>query len=118
MFLGTINTQSIRRHFKFTCRIPEAQERKDPHQDADSLGLQTFERTDVHCLRATEPVSQCSFLVYFLDSLIPQPVAEVYSLDHGRGPFVAVDECQRLENIFDVAMAPVLAFDSRDRCDV
>jgi hypothetical protein len=31
---------------------------------------------------------------------------------------VAVDECQRLENIFDVAMAPVLAFDSRDRCDV
>jgi hypothetical protein len=27
---------------------------------------------------------------------------------------VAVDECDRLEHIFDVAMAPVLAFDGGD----
>lgn len=114
MFLWTVNTQSIRRHFEFASRIPKAQERKDPHQDADSVGLQTFECADVHCLRATATVSLCCFLKYFLDSLISQPVTEVYALDHGRGPFVAVDECDRLEHIFDVAMAPVLAFDGGD----
>ena len=44
-------------------------------------------------------------------SLIAQPVSKVSALDHGGSPLVALDEGDRLEHVFDIAMAPVLAFD-------
>lgn len=56
MFLWTVNTQSIRSHLEFTRGIAEAQERKDPHQNTDRIGLQIFKSSNVHCLRATEAV--------------------------------------------------------------
>lgn len=51
-------------------------------------------------------------------SLIAQPVAEIYALDHGGSPLMTVDKGQGLEDIFNIAMAPVLAFNCRDGCDV
>ena len=52
------------------------------------------------------------------DILIAQPVPKIDALDHGRGPLVARDEGDSLEHVFDVAMAPVLAFDGGDGGDV
>lgn len=56
MFLWTVNSQSIRSHLEFTRGIAEAQERKDPHQNTDRIGLQIFKSSNIHGLRATEAV--------------------------------------------------------------
>lgn len=59
-----------------------------------------------------------SIFRFFDNSLITQPVTKIHTLDHGGGPFVTGDESQRLEDIFDITMAPVLAFDGGDRGDI
>ena len=39
-------------------------------------------------------------------------------LDHHGGPFVTLDESHGFENVFDVAMAPVFAFNGGYRGNV
>jgi hypothetical protein len=50
--------------------------------------------------------------------LIAQPISKVDTLDHARSPFVALDESERLDSVFDIAMAPILALDGRYRSDI
>lgn len=51
MLLGTVNTQSLGGDLKLARRIAEGQEREDPHQHADRIGLEIFQGPDIHCLR-------------------------------------------------------------------
>lgn len=53
MLLWTVNTQSLGGNLKFTRRVPKRQEREDPHQDADRIGLESFQGPDIHCLRTS-----------------------------------------------------------------
>lgn len=119
VFLWAVYPQTLGGDFEFTGGIAEAQERQDPHQDADCLGLQTLESSDVHGLRTVELVNMRSKLgVFWATLLVTQPVAKIHALHHGGGPFVAVDEGQRLEYVLDISMAPVLAFNGGDGGDV
>lgn len=43
---------------------------------------------------------------------------EIDALDHHRGPFVAMDASNCLEDVLDIAMAEVFAFHGRDGSDV
>lgn len=45
-------------------------------------------------------------------------IPEIGSFDHHGSPFVVLDTGDLLKKIFDVAMAPILAFNGRYRCDV
>lgn len=49
----------------------------------------------------------------YCNSLISQPIAEVDTLDHGRGPFVTMNESKCLDGILDISMTPILALDGR-----
>jgi hypothetical protein len=44
----------------------------------------------------------------------PFSVPEVDPLDHHGGPFVTLDASNSLENVFDIAMAPVLTLHGGD----
>lgn len=52
------------------------------------------------------------------DSLISQPVSKVDPFNHHRGPLVTLDEGNRLENVLDIAMAPIFAFNGRYRRNI
>lgn len=123
MLLWAINPEAIGGDFEFARRIAEAQEREDPHQNADCFGLEIFQGPNIHCLRTGGVMSAEDLLhptqhVYVDDSLVAQPVSKVNALDHGGGPFVAVDEGDCFEDVFDIAMAPVLPLESGDRSNV
>ena len=60
----------------------------------------------------------CSLITYHRLGVVAQPVAKVDTLDHHAGPFMAFQEGYLLEHVFDVAMAPVVAFDLGDGGDV
>jgi hypothetical protein len=54
MLLRTINPQSISRHLKLRGSITERQERQNPDENANSIGRETLEGTDVHSLGAAK----------------------------------------------------------------
>lgn len=114
MLFGTVDAQSLRGDLELARGVSEAGEGKDPHDDADRLGLEILQRSHVQSLGTD--AGQLRVLFYFAhnNSLIPQPVSEVDAFDHRGGPFVAGDERDGLEHILDVAMAPVLPLDGGD----
>lgn len=52
MLLGSVDAQSLGGDFELARRITEGQEREDPHQHTDRIGLEIFQGPDIHCLRA------------------------------------------------------------------
>lgn len=51
MLFRTVDTQSLRGNLKFASRVPKSQEREDPHEDANRVGLEVLQGPDIHCLR-------------------------------------------------------------------
>lgn len=99
MLLRPVHSQSFFCHFKLRCSISEAQERQDPDEDPDGTGLNALEASHIDGL-----------------TIISQPVAKVHSFHHHRGPFVALNERNGLEEILNISMPPVVTFDLGDGC--
>lgn len=125
MLFRTINTKSVGSNLKLPCCVAKGHERKDPDKNPDSISLQILECADIHSLRAiNKSVSvKCTrigipVIKDGLDSLISQPIAKVDTLDHCRGPFVAMNESKCLNGILDISMPPILALDGRYRSDI
>lgn len=118
MLFRTVDTQALGRDFELGCRVPEAQEGKDPHEDADRVSLEVLERSHIHRLRAGAGSAELVISRPHTDSLIPQPVSKIYALDHSGGPFVTSNKGDCFERILDVTMAPVLSLDCRDGGDI
>jgi hypothetical protein len=51
-------------------------------------------------------------------TIVAQPIPKVYPLDHHTAPLVALQTGDLLQQILDIAMAPVLPFDFADARDV
>lgn len=113
VLLGAINSQTLRSDLELASRITEAQEREDPHKDADRIGLEIFQGSYIHCLGAVL-VNKKAILpkstIFIIYVLVAQPISKVDALDHRGCPFVTRDERDRLEHIFDISMAPILSF--------
>lgn len=117
MLLRPINAQSLRGNFELVGGEAKGQEGENPDENPDSVSRETLQRANVHGLRAGAGQSGRSG-GYRRHSLVAQPVAEINALDHGGGPFVALEAGDGLEHVFDVAMAPVLALDGGDGGDI
>ena len=71
--------------------------RQKTYNDADGSRIDSLQGADINAL-----------------GVVSEPVTEVDARDHHSGPFLAVDEGQSLEHVFDVAMSPVVALDLGD----
>ena len=74
--------------------------------------MQPYKNADGGCVDPLETANVDSLRV------VAEPVAKVGPLDHHRGPFLAVEEEERLEHILNVSMSPIVTFDLGDRRDV
>ena len=104
MLLRPITPQPLLRHLKLPRAIPKAHKPQHPQQQPDRLGRDILHGADVHSLR-----------------VIPQPVAKVHALDVELAELLAAHGARgekREEHIFNVAVAPVLAFDFGGARDV
>ena len=52
MLLGTVNTQALGGDLKLGGGVTKCHEREDPDQNADGIGGETLEGSDIHCLGA------------------------------------------------------------------
>ena len=98
MLLRSVNSKSFVGNLELPRCIPKAKERKNPDEESNSPGLDTFKTADIHSL-----------------AVISQPVAKVDSFDHHARPFVTFDESNCFEHVLDIAMAPIASFDLGDR---
>jgi len=104
MFLRPITPQPLTRDLKLRRRIPKRHKPQHPQQQPDRLRAHVFHGPHVDGL-----------------AVVAQPVAEVDALDVELAELLAAHGArgeEGEEDIFDVAVAPVLAFDFGDAGDV
>ena len=101
MLLRPITSESISRNFELASAIPERHESEHPEQESNRFGTDILHRAHVDGL-----------------AIISKPVPEVDALDVHFAELLAPKRHKGKKCVFDVAMAPVGAFDFGDASDV
>ena len=85
-------------------RLPKAQKAQHPDKDTDSLGTNVFQSTDIGSL-----------------TIVSQPISKIHTLHIKFAEFATTrntSQGQGQQGVFDITMAPILAFNAGNRCNV